>query len=132
MASRSRPSCTIGCLGAILLSIVPALIGFYTWDRQTSLTAAAPAEVVRLFNSGTRSDQNRRTTIDYRYTVEGQVYEARFMKRGPNVGLDRFKEGQPAKVCYNPNRPQVSEPFPPEYRCPDSRWPKFLRQPAKR
>ncbi len=122
----------IGCLGAVLLSLVSGFFGFMAWDRETSLTAAAPAEVVRVYNGGTRKEQNRQTTIDYRYVVDGRTYDGRYTKRGPNTGLDRFQSGKPAKVCYNPARPQVSEPFEPTYTCPNSRLPKFLRGKGQR
>ena len=128
--NRGKPT-ALGCLGALLLSCVTGLFGLYQWDYRTSLTAEAPAEVLRIANRGSRADQNRHTVIDYRYTVDGRTYEARFTKRGPNQrpGASRpdFEVGQPAKVCYNPTRPHVSEIFRPTYKCPDPRLPKFLR-----
>lgn len=122
-----RRGCGIGCLGAVLLSLISGLFSFIVWDRETSLTAAAPAEVLGVYNEGTRKDQNRRTTIDYRYVVDGRTYDARYTKRGANTGPNRFQSGKPVKVCFNPARPQVSEPFEPAYTCPDARLPKFLR-----
>ena len=133
---RRRTPTTLGCLGALLMSCVGSAFGLYQWDRQTSLTAEAPAEVLRIFQEGTRQGGNYRYTVDYRYAVGGQTYQSSFIKRGCNKGptdiRPDFTVGQPAKVCYNPQRPSVSEPFPTDYRCPNSRLPKFLRSAATR
>ena len=116
---RRRTPTTLGCLGALLLSCVGGAFSLY-----------------QIFQEGTRQGGNYRYTVDYRYAAGGQTYRASFIKRGRNKGptdiRPDFTVGQPAKVCYNPQRPHVSEPFPTDYRCPSSRLPKFLRGAATR
>ena len=122
-----RPKSCLALLGALLVGLVPSLFGFYQWDRRTSLTASTPAEVtsVSVASTGKRNNKGYRTTIRYRYTVGGRTYEAWREKGGRQSPY--YKAGQPAQVCYNPTRPQVSDIQQTTYRCPSSRLPKFLR-----
>jgi hypothetical protein len=131
-----RKTGVLGCFGSLLVTCVLGLFGFYRWDYQTSLTAEAPAEILRVAERGAARDRNRHTVVDYRYVVDGTTYEAQIVKRGPNKRPDAsrpdYAVGQPAKVCYNPRSPRTAEVFTPAYRCPDSRWPQIFRQAPRR
>ncbi len=131
-----RKTGILGCLGSLLVSCLLGLFGFYQWEYATSLTAETSAEILRVADRGSAQERNRHTVVDYRYTVNGTSYEARVVKRGPNKRPDASRPdyvvGQPAKVCYNPHRPQTAEVFTLAYRCPDSRWPRIFRQAPRR
>lgn len=86
-----RRGCGTGCLGALLLGRVPGLFSFIVWNRETSLTAAAPAEALRIHNGRTRKDQGRRTTGAP--TGFGAVRTERHRPRRPVAEYSCFCQG---------------------------------------
>jgi hypothetical protein len=96
----------------------------------SKLTAQSTAEITRSVidrdtktsRRKTSSNRTRRKTtttveteIDYRYTVNGKVYEGYTEKDG-DVQRD-FGQGTQVVVCYNPSKPEESDVFTANHKC---------------
>lgn len=109
---------------AVVVAAVLLLAGVFYWlnrRRQARLTAEAPAEVTSVYveRNRRRTGNTRRTDTDtkisYRYVVGGRTLEGSYTKDGDQSAS--FRAGAPAKVCYNPARPEESEVFTPAHVC---------------
>ena len=85
--------------GCLTLLILPTLAGlgnwFYQWNRYAAFNRSAPAEVVRVtYNRG----KNARTTVTYRYVVDGRPVETFDWQKGDYS--NRFKAGDQVLACY--------------------------------
>ena len=100
-------------------------------DFSRRLTAEAPAEITSVVldrdrkttrrRSGSNNRRRTKTTttyetdIEYRYTVNGKVYDGVSEKDGDLTGS--FRSGASVKVCYNPAQPEESDVFENNHRC---------------
>lgn len=109
---------------AVVIAGVLVLAGVFYWlnrRRLARLTAEAPAHVTSVYveRNRRRTGNSRRTDtetkVSYRYTVGGRTLQGSYSKDGDQSAA--FRAGVPAKVCYNPSKPEESEVFTPDHVC---------------
>jgi hypothetical protein len=89
-------------------------------ERHKRLTSEVPATVTNVYerravNPRSGAEGTVDITVTYKYVIEGQEYE-RTVRLSMLAG-SAYREGQPAKVCYNPRKHEEAELFPAAYRC---------------
>jgi hypothetical protein len=111
---------------AIVAAFEPSLAQRYF---NSALTATTPAQIIEV-KTDTRNNKNNtycRTTVRYRYTIDGEEREGsdclHYDRLNTDWGLSgdprrKFPEGQPAYVCYDPDNPRHEIVVPGDYSCP--------------
>ncbi|HEV2707200.1 MAG TPA: DUF3592 domain-containing protein [Pyrinomonadaceae bacterium] len=115
-----RKAVFVGVVVALLLAVA---VFFYVRRRNqlTRLTAEAPAQVLSVSVDTDRSRTNNRartrykTSIAYRYTVDGQTLNGQTSKSGDVKSS--YQNSEAVKVCYEPGHPENSEIFTADYKC---------------
>ena len=132
-----------GC-GALLVKgvLLPGLLAFGGTFVPTlaqrfmnsSLTASTPAQIVEVRTNTLNNKNNTycRTTVRYRYAIDGAEREGsdclHYDRLNADWGLSgnparKFPVGQPAKVCYNPANTKRAIVVPGDYGCPPGATP---------
>ena len=114
---------------ALALTVISlaAVIGISVFQSEQNerkyLTAETQAQIIEMSPRKTIDPETGQTNrvlnvlVIYRYSIAGKVFEKQ-TTLGKSESL-AFQVNQPAKVCFNPNRPEQSALFPSEFKCGD-------------
>ncbi len=91
-------------------------------ERHKRLAAEVPANISNVYarrsvNPISGAEGIIDISVSYKYAIDGKEYE-RMIRLGKSAS-NLYREGQPAKVCYNPKKHDEAELFPTGYKCGD-------------
>jgi hypothetical protein len=88
--------------------------------RHKRLTLEVPANITNVYerravNPTSGAEGTVDITVTYRYIIDDTEYK-RTVRLSKSAG-SFYREGQQAKVCYNPRNHEEAELFPAAYKC---------------
>lgn len=106
----------------IAMAVVIGIMVFRSAQNERKyLTSEAPAQIIEMSPRKTINPETGQTNrvlnvlVTYRYSIAGKVFDKQ-TTLGKSESLV-YKINEPAKVCFNPSRPEQGELFPSEYEC---------------
>jgi hypothetical protein len=89
-------------------------------ERHQRLTSEVPASVTNVYvrravNPTSGSEGPVDITVTYKYVIDDTQYE-RTVRLSKSAG-SFYRQGQVAKVCYNPRTHEDAKLFPASYKC---------------
>jgi hypothetical protein len=89
-------------------------------ERHKQLTAEVPATITNVYarrseNPTSGAENIVDISVSYKYVIEDKEYERKIVLGRAASGL--YREGQPAKVCYEPQNHEAAELFTASHKC---------------